>query len=197
MSGGTLVLLGGPSGSGKGTLMAYVRAHYPDFFYPTSWVTRAPREGEQEGKSASGKAYHFVTVEEFKKGMEDGAFLEWDFHFNNYYGTPAKEVQDALAAGKVVFQELEVQGMKQLLKKLPREQIKIIFVTAGSWANLERRILARQEIAADELETRRIRYEDEMLFAKDADYVLVNEDGKLEDTQKHLDAIVAEIISAK
>jgi guanylate kinase len=192
---GTLVLLGGPSGSGKGTLMSYLRAAHPNFFYPTSWTTRAPREGEQEGKSASGKAYHFVTVEKFKEGIERGEFLEWDHHFNNYYGTPAREVQDALADGQVVLQELEVQGMIQLLDKLPRDRVKIIFVTAGAWENLERRVLAREHMGPNELEKRRLRYAEEIVFAEKADFVLVNEDGKLEETQKQLDGIIKKILA--
>lgn len=192
---GKLVLLAGPSGSGKGTLLVHVRATYPHLFYPTSWTTRAPREGEVEGKAQSGKTYRFVTVEEFKKAIDEGMFLEWDHHFNNYYGTPAQEVTAALAAGRVVFHELEVRGVKQLLEKIPREQVKVIFITAGSWDDMARRIRARQEISDEEFETRRVKYEDEMLFASEADYVLVNEDGKLEDTQKKFDESMKEILA--
>lgn len=195
---GTLILLVGPSGSGKGTLMSYIRAHYAGLVYPTSWTTRAPRAGESDGVySGAGKVYHFVSEEEFVAAKEHGEFLEWDHHFNNYYGTPAKEVHEGLAAGHVVFQELEVHGVKQLLEKLPRAQIKIIFVTAGSWSELSRRILSREVVSNDELEKRRLRYEEEVLFAEEADFVLLNEDGKLEQTQHKLDEIMREIMAAK
>ena len=195
---GTLILLVGPSGSGKGTLMSYIRAHYAGLVYPTSWTTRAPRAGESDGVySAAGKVYHFVSEEEFVAAKEKGEFLEWDHHFNNYYGTPAQEVKSGLAAGHVVFQELEVRGVKQLLEKLPREQIKIIFVTAGSWGELSRRILSREAVSDDELEKRRVRYEEEVLFASQADFVVINEEGKLEQTQHKLDEIMKEILAAK
>ncbi|MDZ4226404.1 MAG: guanylate kinase [Patescibacteria group bacterium] len=193
---GKLVLLMGPSGSGKGALLSHARSMFPDLVYPTSWTTRLPREGEQDSKSASGKAYHFVSTEEFVNAKDQGVFLEWDHHFDNYYGTPAQEVRDALAAGRTVLQELEVQGVKQLLEKVPRDQTKIIFVMAGSWEDLSRRIRGRQSISEDELEKRHLRYEDEVRFMDKADYILKNEFGKLEETKQKFAELIRTIIKS-
>jgi guanylate kinase len=193
---GTLVLLLGPSGSGKGTLLSYVRAAFPQFIYPTSWTTRAPRAGEKDGITANnGKAYHFVSVEEFLRAKDAGFFLEWDRHFNNYYGTPAKEVVDSLEKGSIVFQEIEINGTRQVLSKLPRGNIKIVFITAGSWENLAHRIEGRETIERSELEKRRAAYEEEMAFSSQADFVLLNENGKLGETQRRLGEIVQNILS--
>ncbi|MEK7613111.1 MAG: hypothetical protein AAB449_03140 [Patescibacteria group bacterium] len=185
---GKLILLVGPSGSGKGTLFSFVRETFPAFVYPTSWTTRAPRAEE------SGKSYHFATEAEFLEAQKRGEFLETDHHFNHYYGTPARVVLEALAAGQTVFHELEIHGVKQLLSKLPREQITIIFVTAGTWDELVRRIEEREAITADELEKRRIRYEEEMLFKEQADFVLPNEHGKLEEAKNELRKILDSVV---
>jgi guanylate kinase len=194
---GKLVLLLGPSGSGKGTLLSYVRASHPDFIYPISWVTRAPRVGERDGSTANnGKTYHFTTTEEFLRAKDEGFFIEWDQHFNHYYGTPAKEVNTALAEGRVVFQELEMNGAQQLLTQVPRENLRIIFITAGSWEHLLKRIAGREAVAPDELEKRRLAYEKEMEFSKNADFVIINEDGKIAETQKKLDEIIEQIVKS-
>ncbi len=185
---GKLLLLVGPSGSGKGSLFAYVKEKYPTFSYPVSWTTRAPRAQE------SGKPYNFVTQESFLSAMEKGEFLETDHHFNNYYGTPAKEVANALAEGHTVFHELEVHGVRQILGKLPREQVKIIFVSAGEWDELARRITLREAVAEDELEKRRVRYEEEMQFAAEADFVLRNEQGKLEESKEELSKFIDSVV---
>lgn len=185
---GKLILLVGPSGSGKGTLFSFVRESFPNFVYPTSWTTRAPRTQE------SGKPYHFVTEAAFLEAQRQGDFLETDYHFNNHYGTPSREVHEALAEGQTVFHELDVRGVRQLLEKLPREQVKIIFVTAGTWDELTRRIEGRETVAADELEKRRLHYEEEMAFADQADFVLRNEQGKLEEAKKDLSKILESIL---
>ncbi|MBX4192268.1 hypothetical protein KW798_02160 [Candidatus Parcubacteria bacterium] len=185
---GKLILLVGPSGSGKGTLFSFVKEKYSEFVYPTSWTTRAPRAKE------SGKTYNFVSEAEFLTAKEGDAFLETDHHYNNYYGTPAREIQEALTAGKIVFHELEINGVKQLLQKLPREQVKIIFVTAGEWSELAKRIAEREPVAPDELEKRRLHYEEEMTFLPQADFVLRNEQGKLEETKQELSTILDSIV---
>lgn len=187
----------GPSGSGKGTLLSDIRLAFPELAQPTSWTTRLPREGERDGEqSTSGKKYHFVSTEEFLKAIERGFFLEWDQHFNNYYGTPAGEVTEALAQGKTVLHELEINGVKQLLTKLPRAQVKIIFVTAGSWDELVQRVFSREAIAPDELEKRRQHYEEEVQFADNADYVLENKSGQLEETKQKFAELIRTIIKS-
>lgn len=192
---GKLILIIGPSGSGKGTLIAHIRSVFPELVFPTSWVTRAPRVGELDNTSPSGKRYHFTTTEEFLKAESEGYFLESDFHFNNYYGTPAGEIQDALAAGKIVLHEFDIKGAKQTIEKIPRNQIKIIFISVASWEELSRRILTRQPMSEDELEKRRLRYAEEMEFAKQADFIVENKEGKLPQTEEKLDEIMRQIIA--
>ena len=191
---GILILLSGPSGSGKGSLVAHVRDTYPEFFQPLSWTTRAARSGEKDGTSTSGKRYRFVSKEQFEKAIEQNAFLEWAQFSNNYYGTPAQEVQDALAEGRVVFQELEIQGVEQLLTRISRQQIKMIFVNVQSWEDLQKRILGRQTISDTELQLRHERYEQELLFKEKADFVLENVYGKFEQTKNNLDSIIQRIL---
>ncbi|MBC7836876.1 guanylate kinase [Acetobacteraceae bacterium] len=193
---GKLVLLMGPAGSGKGTLLSHIRERHPELAYPISWTTRAPRAGEEDGKSTNGKVYHFVSAQEFIQAKDAGAFLEWDHHFNNYYGTPVHEVQEALRVGNTVLQELEIRGVKQLLQKLPREQVKIIFVSAGTWEEVSKRALAREPIAPDELEKRHLHYQEEMLFSKNADFIIENKDGQLEEAKKRIDEVMKEILAS-
>jgi guanylate kinase len=157
---------------------------------------RASRGGEDGITAHNGKAYHFVSKEEFLRAKDAGFFLEWDEHFNNFYGTPAQEVMEALEKGNIVFQEIEINGTRQILSKLPRENIKIIFVTAGSWEHLVHRIEGREAIEPNELEKRRVAYEEEMSFSSEADFVLLNEDGKLAETQTKLDEIIRNILAA-
>jgi guanylate kinase len=195
MQRGKIILLSGPSGSGKGTLMTFVREKYPEFIFPTTWTTRAPRPGELDGTSGSGKKYHFVSVDDFKKAIEENKFLEWDHHFDNYYGTPLPEVETALAEGHTVFQELDVHGAAQIRKRLPDETIKSIFVTVHSEDDLERRILERQpDITKEELALRKERYIQELEYKGQADYVLINEYGKLSETEAEFGRILGEIL---
>ena len=195
MKRGTVILLSGPSGSGKGTLMAFVREKYPDFVFPTTWTTRAPRPGELEGTSGSGKKYKFVSVEEFKKAIEENTFLEWDHHFDNYYGTPLPEVEDALAEGKTVFQELDVHGAENIRKRLSNETVKSIFITVHSVEDLEGRIRDRQpDISDEDLAVRKERYMQELQFKDKADYVIVNEYGALQNTEQEFSRILGEIL---
>jgi guanylate kinase len=195
MKRGTVILLSGPSGSGKGTLMAFVRERHPDFVLPTTWTTRAPRPGEIEGTSASGKKYHFVSKDDFLDAVEKKQFLEWDHHFENYYGTPLPEVETALAEGKTVFQELDVKGAANIRERLSKEYVKSIFLEVHSLEDLERRILERQpDITQEELAVRKERYMQELHYKDASDYALVNEYGKLAETEAEFERILQEIL---
>jgi guanylate kinase len=195
MQRGRVILLSGPSGSGKGSLMAFVREAHPEFVFPTTWTTRAPRPGELDGTSGSGKKYKFVSVEEFKEAIDRNQFLEWDHHFDNYYGTPLPEVETALKEGKTVFQELDVLGATHIRERLSHERVVSIFLTVGSVEDLERRIRERQpDISAEELAVRKDRYLKELQYKDNAEYILANEYGKLTDTQAEFARVLAEIL---
>ena len=191
---GKLILVVGPSGSGKGTLMAHIRNTFPHIPSPTTWTTRAPRPGEENGQS--GKKYHFVSQEEFSNNIETGGFIEWAEYGGNRYGTPLAEVMNPLSRGETVLQELEIQGVEQLRQRIPKEQLAVIFIDAGSWDELRRRILARGPMDEEELEKRRVRYEHEQTFAATADFIIKNPFGKVEDAKREIEKTIR-VLSAR
>lgn len=189
---GKLILVMGPSGSGKGSLLAFLRSRYTDIVFPTTWTTRPPREGERDNEpnTASGKTYHFVSREVFTDALKAGAFLESAEYGGNWYGTPKAEVMDALGAGKTVLQELEIQGVRQIKAALSDTAPAVIFIDAGSWDNLKRRILSRGPMEDEELEKRRKRYEEEIASKPEADFMVENREGALEAAQESVAQII-------
>jgi guanylate kinase len=186
---GKFILVIGPSGSGKGTLINYARPLFPSLVYPKSCTTRAPRGGESDGH------YIFLSTEEFKARAEKGEFLEWAEYGGNFYGTLKSEVVPLLEEGKIALKELEVQGARQVREKLPREELIIIFVNAGSWEAMVQRIRARAPMSEPELERRKLRYADEMNFMPEADYVVQNPFGKVEEAKKEFEGIIRSLVS--
>ena len=184
---GKFILVVGPSGSGKSALLAHLAQSMPEIVFPVSCTTRAMRPGEVEGDK-----YHFVSKDEFEKRREAGEFLEWAPYGGNYYGTLKAQILEPLAAGKTVVREVEVQGARLIQERMP-ERLGIIYIDAGSWENLERRIQARAPISDVELLARRKRYEDEMTFKEHADVVVTNADGGLEEAKKNFVAAVQKL----
>lgn len=181
---GKFILVVGPSGSGKSALLGYLHAQMPHVVFPVSCTTRKMRPGEVEGEK-----YFFITKEEFERREQAGEFLEWAAYGGNYYGTLKGQIMQSLDAGKLVVREVEVQGARQILKLFPKEVLRIIYIDAGSWESLERRITARAPIDAPELLARRKRWEDEITFKPHVDIVIQNPDGGLEQAKK--DFIIA------
>lgn len=188
---GTLILVCGPSGSGKGTLLSCVRARHPECVYPVSATTRPPRSGETDGET-----YHFLSSETFQQRIEADAFLEWAEYGGNRYGTPKDEVLAPLSAGAVVVHEIEAQGVRTLMEILPRDHIVLVFIDAGSWETLRARIEERGPMDDTQLARRRARYSDEMTLRAQADHVIDNRDGNAAAACDALDRIVADIVSA-
>lgn len=186
---GKLVLVIGPTGSGKGVLIEHVSKLHPEIVLPVSCTTRTPRPGEQNGRE-----YYFLTEEEFKKRVTAGDFLEWAQYGGNFYGTPKSEVLVHLAEGKLVLLELEVQGARQIREVIPQERLAIIYIHAGTWEELERRIRARAPITEEELEKRRNRYDDEVSFQTKATYVVENPDGGVEQAKKDFANIIDSLL---
>ena len=118
--------------------------------------------------------------------------MEWAPYGGNYYGTLKAQILEPLAAGKTVVREVEVQGARLIQERMP-ERLGIIYIDAGSWENLERRIQARAPISDVELLARRKRYEDEMTFKEHADVVVTNADGGLEEAKKNFVAAVQKL----
>jgi guanylate kinase len=186
---GKLILIVGPSGSGKRMLTEHVRHVFPQLVFPVSCVTRMPRPGEEDGH-----AYYFISREEFGRRKANGDFLETDEHFLNLYGTLKSEVLGPLSDGKVLFREMEIKGAGQVQAALSREQLVLIYVDAGSWEELEERIRARAPISDEEMETRKVYYQEEVKFRDKADYVVSNLAGKAEEAKRQLEAMVAAIL---
>ena len=111
---GRLTVITGPSGVGKGTLVALLLERHPDIWLSVSATTRAPRPGEVEGKH-----YFFKTRQSFERQVAEGGFLEWAEFAGNLYGTPRAEVESHLEAGRPVLLEIELEGARQVRRSFP------------------------------------------------------------------------------
>lgn len=169
MPSGNLIVISGPSGAGKGTLVAALRKGVPDLFLSLSTTTRQPRIGELEGVS-----YHFVSPENFEKMRREAEFLEWASVHDNLYGTPIGPVRKQLDEGKDVLLEIDVKGALQVKKKIP--EANLIFIQAPSMDDLHKR-LTKRKTEDEQGVDRRIRVaRHEVLLAPKYDYVVVNDD---------------------
>ena len=186
---GKFILVIGPSGSGKGTLINHIRPLFPSLVYPKSCTTRARRGGDSD------RNYYFLTPDEFTKRVERGDFLEWAEYGGNRYGTLRSEVEPLLAEGKTALKELEVQGARQVREKIPADELVIIFVNAGSWDEMEKRIRERADMPEAELMKRKARYEDEMNFMKEADHVIENPMGAVETAKRRLEEVIRSLLA--
>ncbi len=183
---GKLVLVVAPSGSGKDTLMDAAEAAFPDLQTLVTCTTRTPRNGEVNEVD-----YHFFTREEFEQKIDNGEFLEWAEYGGNLYGTLRASIESVLADGKLLLANIEVQGARRLRTLLPPDELATIYIDAGGWDVLVPRIQARAAITPEELAKRHERYLDEVTFKDDADYVIENPDGGLENaTRSFLDTLV-------
>lgn len=179
-------------GSGKGTLIRHAKELFPEFVYPVSWTTRPKRPNETEGE-----VYHFATSAEFDTAVKRGEFLEWvQIDEGRKYGTIRKDFEGPLTEGKVVLRELEVQGARTMRELMPNASITSIFVKAGDWEDLKRRMRERAPMSDEELAARKKRYEEEVRFADEADYVLENTFGKLEEVKHTFAELIRTIIKS-
>jgi guanylate kinase len=170
MSSNPLVfIVSGPSGSGKSTLVQKL-LQLPGTMLSVSATTRSPRKTESDGKW-----YNFVSQAEFQQMVERGEFLEYAQVFGkNWYGTPRRWLDEALAQKKDLVLEIDVQGALQVKQKLP-EAI-AIFVLAPSREDIEKRILERGQDSDDEIRRRLERARQEMLTYGSYDYAIINDD---------------------
>ena len=129
---GILIVVSGFSGSGKGTIMKELLKRYDNYALSISATTRAPREGETDGRE-----YFFKTREEFEKMIAKEELIEYAEYVNNYYGTPRAYVEEQLTAGKDVILEIEIQGAMKVKKKFP--DTLLLFVTPPSAEELRKR----------------------------------------------------------
>ena len=183
--GAMLVVVSGPSGVGKDTIIEALRARSaaPTYDYVVTCTTRSPRPGEVDGVS-----YHFMDSERFAALRDAGAFLEWAEVHGNCYATPRVGVQRALAAGRDAILKVDVQGAASVKALVP--EALLVFVVPPSLESLFRRLRSRATETAEELEVRQRNAAIELARAGDYDHVVVNEEGLVERTADQIDAII-------
>lgn len=189
MARGKFIIVFGSTGSGKGVLIEHARPLFPNLVFVKSYTTR-PRRDATENTS-----YEFLSFEEFTALQNSGAFVESAEFSGNWYGTRKSEIDAGLEGGALLMKEMEVQGIEQILSLFTREDIKLIFVDAGSWEELERRARLRGSISEEALVLRKQRYAVEQIFKEKADYVVENFDGKLDEAKESFVRSLREIAS--
>ncbi|TDC87342.1 guanylate kinase [Saccharopolyspora aridisoli] len=164
-----LTVVSGPSGVGKSSVLSEVRRQVPEVYFSVSATTRAPRPGEIDGVH-----YHFVSVAEFERMIADGEMLEHARYAGNFYGTPRKPVQEAIAAGKPAVLEIELQGARQVRSAWPDAQL--VMLLPPSWDELVDRLTGRGTEPADVVERRLAAARDELAAEPEFDETVVNAD---------------------
>jgi len=182
---GHLILLMAPSGSGKSLLVSHLRETVPSVHFAVSCTTRDPRPDEKEGET-----YYFISKESFEKKMQEGAFLEWAEFSGNRYGTLISEIVEPLKAGRVVVREVELQGILAIKEIIPENNRTVVYIDAGPWEILERRIRARALISPEHLALRRQRYTEESKWRAFADVIIENNEGHLAEAKQNLQKFV-------
>ena len=180
---GLLIILSSPSGAGKSTLAKRLMVWDETLRFSVSSTTRAPREGEVDGKD-----YFFVTVEEFQRQVADQGMLEHARVFENYYGSPIAPVQTAVEAGRDVLFDIDWQGAQQISNSVMRDNVLSIFILPPSIPELRRRLEGRGQDSAEVIEKRMQKSWDEISHWDGYDYVLVNDD--LDETEAKLKTII-------
>ncbi len=178
MSRGKIIILSGPSGVGKGTIVKELLRRFPNLTLSVSATTRAPREGEQDGRE-----YYFITKDDFEGRIARGEMLEHARYVDNYYGTPADAVNKQLTQGKGVILEIEVQGAKQVMSQV--EDVVSIFILPPDRQALIDRLHGRGTEAEDVIQKRVAMALSELDTADKYRYQVVNDD---------LDDAIADVI---
>lgn len=179
---GSLIVVSGFSGAGKGTIMKKLVGETEDFALSISMTTRAPREGEQHGKE-----YYFVTKEVFEETIANDGLVEYACYCGNYYGTPKSYVDEMLSADKNVLLEIEMQGAMKIKEKFP--EAVLLFVMPPSAKVLYERLVGRGTETKEVIDKRMARAVEESQGIEQYDYIVVNDD--LDTCVEEVKAIVA------
>ncbi len=173
-----MMAVSGPAGVGKGTIVKTIIGKREDVVESVSCTTRAPREGEIDGKH-----YFFISKEEFERRIKENDFLEYDEHFGNYYGTPRSFVEKTLETKSIIL-EIDVVGSLNVKKEFP--ELVLVMIAPPSVEELKRRLIGRGSESEESLRIRLARLEFELAQKDKYDYFIVNDD---------LDAAIAEVES--
>ncbi|MGL6015718.1 MAG: guanylate kinase [Selenomonadaceae bacterium] len=168
MKQGNLIVISGPSGTGKGTICQALLVEHPEILYSISATTRQPRTGEVNGIN-----YWFTAKDDFKAMIENNELLEWAEVYGNYYGTPIAKIEEMLAGGKDVLLEIDTQGAMNVKKKFP--QGVYIYILPPSLMELERRIRNRGTDSEESIHRRLQAAADEIQIGVNYNYLVVND----------------------
>jgi guanylate kinase len=166
-----LLVVSGPSGAGKSTVCRELLRRLPDGVWSVSATTRPPR-----GREVEGRDYYFVSRERFERMIQDGELLEWAEYLGNLYGTPRRPVEKALAEGRVMVMEIDVQGGRQIAEKMP-ESVRV-FLLPPSDEELVRRLVGRRTETPEQQQRRLAKARQEIAWARQwacYQHFLVNE----------------------
>lgn len=165
-----LTVISGPTAVGKGTVVRYMLEHFEDVHLSVSGTTRPPRPGEVDGVD-----YYFLSEDEFKLLIDTGQMLEYAIvHGSNYYGTPRQPVEAAIAAGKHVILEIDIQGAR--LVKAARPETATIFIAPPSWDDLVSRLKGRGTESEAEQTNRLLTAKAEIQAQSEFDHVVINDE---------------------
>jgi guanylate kinase len=183
---GRLIVVSGPSGAGKDTLIKAALEAIPDLALIASATTRKPREGEVDGKD-----HVFLSREEFERWIEEDRLLEWAEYSGNLYGTPKQSVEELLQKGRSVILRIELQGARQIKERRP--DAVMVFVRAPSLEETRRRLESRATETSESVESRMSTAIKEMAARDEFDYEVINEDREQarQEMIETLDRIVA------
>lgn len=184
-AGGFVLIVSGPSGSGKSELIKRLNAQ-PDLplAFSVSATTRQPRVGE-----VSGREYEFLTVPQFEARISENGFVEWAQVHGNYYGTPSKGLADLMTAGKIIVLDVDVQGFQKLRESLSADKLYSVFVDVPSH-ELRDRLIKRGKDSIEAVDRRCANALSEVVHAPLYDLRLDNRDGRLDSAAETLIAKV-------
>ena len=167
---GFLLVISGPSGAGKGTVLDGLIKRFSDISIVTSWTTRPPRNEENDGEQ-----YRFVSKEAFQEKVQAKGFLEWAIVFDHFYGTPIEDVNSLINSGKIVALEIDVQGARSIRTNPAVKEVSL-FIVPPNAETLKKRLIERKTETGDVLDLRIKEASAEVEEARFFDYIIINDD---------------------